>query len=376
MYQFRDTGYKRFICTKLNAIGSNDCGVIYLASESYKDADGNLIWSRACDGGDATTLESLPAKDFLQNLGNWSTGNIDDLILGANKSGIVWINATVTGMPVEGKYWFGIIDCSNAHRCLRVTSQTDGQSFVRAYNSSSQYWYAWHNVADGGNADTLDGKHASEFMQFLGDIRNGSLLDYVLSLNKSGFLYCGGANCTDMPVDGAYFVVEVRCYGNVRVATATDFSTGIVYINRYSGTTWFGWHRVADGGNADTVDGKNASDFMQNLGALTTGSLLDYVLTLTSSGSFFVSNNVTDTPVSGLFYGVDVIRHTGGDYVITATRFNGGGVWTNRYNAGAKKWYGWSNVADGGNAASVGTYTEAKIAALETRIAALERGTT
>ena len=35
-------------------------------------------------------------------------------------------------------------------------------------------------------------------------------------------------------------------------------------------------------------------------------------------------------------------------------------------------WSGWYNIADGGNAASVGTYTEAKIAALEARIAALE----
>lgn len=107
--------------------------------------------------------------------------------------------------------------------------------------------------ASGGNADTVDGKHASEFMQFLGDIRNGSLLDYVLSLNKSGFLYCGGANCTDMPVDGSYFMVEVRCYATIREAIATSFSTGAVYINHYSGTAWFGWHRMADGGNAASV---------------------------------------------------------------------------------------------------------------------------
>lgn len=113
----------------------------------------------------------------------------------------------------------------------------------------------------------------------------------------------------------------------------------------------------ANGGNADTLGNKHASDFMQNLGYLTTGSLLDYVLTMTSSGSFFISSSVTDTPVSGLFYGVDVIRHTGGDYVITATRFNGGGVWTNRYNSGAKKWYGWANVADGGNADTVNGHT-------------------
>ena len=134
--------------------------------------------------------------------------------------------------------------------------------------------------------------------------------------------------------------------------TATDKTWSAKKINDSIPTTL-----PANGGNADTVDGKHASDFMQNLRYLTTGSLLDYVLTLTSSGSFFISGNVTDTPISGLFYGVDVIRHTGGDYVITATRFNGGGVWTNRYNAGMAKWYGWANVADGGNAASVGGKT-------------------
>ena len=106
----------------------------------------------------------------------------------------------------------------------------------------------------------------------------------------------------------------------------------------------------ANGGNADTVDGKHASDFMQNLGTLTTGSLLDYVLTMTNSGYLLVNSNVTDTPVSGQFFFVDVRRDAGGSYAITATRFNAGGVYTNRYNAGAKKWYGWANVADGGNA--------------------------
>ena len=39
-------------------------------------------------------------------------------------------------------------------------------------------------------------------------------------------------------------------------------------------------------------------------------------------------------------------------------------------------WSEWANISDGGNAASVGAYTEAKIAALEARIAALEGATT
>lgn len=113
----------------------------------------------------------------------------------------------------------------------------------------------------------------------------------------------------------------------------------------------------ADGGNADTVDGKHASDFMQNLGYLTTGSLLDHVLTMTESGYLFVSGGVTDTPVFGQFFFVDVRRYAGGHYAITATRFNAGGVYTNRYNnnSDTKKWYGWANVADGGNAVTANT---------------------
>ena len=111
----------------------------------------------------------------------------------------------------------------------------------------------------------------------------------------------------------------------------------------------------ANGGNADTVDGKHASDFMQNLGVLTTGSLLDHVLTMTESGYLFVSGSVTDIPVSGQFFFVDVRRYAGGHYAITATRFNAGGVYTNRYNAGMAKWYGWANVADGGNAVTANT---------------------
>ena len=69
MYNFNNSGFKRFICTPLDALGHNHSGkpngMIYLASESYKDADGNLIWSRACDGGNSAALESHPASDFV-----------------------------------------------------------------------------------------------------------------------------------------------------------------------------------------------------------------------------------------------------------------------------------------------------------------------
>ena len=155
-------------------------------------------------------------------------------------------------------------------------------------------------------------------------------------------LYLGGTEITGIEVDDTS-------------TTATDKTWSAKKINDSIPT-----ELPADGGNADTVDGKHASDFMQNLGHLTTGSLLDYVLTMANSGYLLVRSGVTDTPVSGQFFFVDVRRYVGGSYAITAIRYNAGGVYTNRYNnnnPNMKKWYGWANVADGGNAASVGGKT-------------------
>ena len=128
----------------------------------------------------------------------------------------------------------------------------------------------------------------------------------------------------------------------------------------------------ADGGNADTVGGKHASDFMQFLGDFRSGSILETVLTLDGSGYiYFGSANCTDMPVDGQYYFAEV-RKVSTNYEIIATQFGSGTVFTNRYNGASQVWAGWKNVADGGNAASVGAYTEAKLTAMEARIAALE----
>lgn len=103
----------------------------------------------------------------------------------------------------------------------------------------------------------------------------------------------------------------------------------------------------ANGGNADTLDGKSADVFLQNQGILSSGDLLEHILTMTDSGYFFASSGVTNTPVEGQWFWIEVRRDERGDYCVTATRYNQGGVYTNRYNNNSdmKKWYGWSNVA-------------------------------
>ena len=36
-------------------------------------------------------------------------------------------------------------------------------------------WSDWKNIADGGNADTVDGKHASDFIKLTGGTMSGML---------------------------------------------------------------------------------------------------------------------------------------------------------------------------------------------------------
>lgn len=128
----------------------------------------------------------------------------------------------------------------------------------------------------------------------------------------------------------------------------------------------------ANGGNADTLGGKSVSEFLQNIGGLTSGSLLEYALTLPTSGWLVAGPKVTDTPSPGGTFFVEV-RNYNGYLELVACQTGANTVSVNNYNR--VSWFGWHNVSDNGNAASVGAYTEAKLAALEARIAALEEGT-
>ena len=132
--------------------------------------------------------------------------------------------------------------------------------------------------ANGGNADTIDGKHASDFMQWLGYYSSGSILTIAAELNKSGAIYCS-RNVTDLPESNKYFFVNILNSDGTIQLTATGFDTGKTYTNRYDtvSKTWYGWANVADGGNAATVGGKTitVTDVDPGAGsALNTGALV------------------------------------------------------------------------------------------------------
>lgn len=133
----------------------------------------------------------------------------------------------------------------------------------------------------------------------------------------------------------------------------------------------------ADGGNAETLDGKHASDFAR-VNKVTTQAEVDSIL---ESGIYSVEYLPTPTTFGSIessYYMMAVNKHRADlNYnVEIAVPYADGkqqGVYYRNCTNGI--WGAWTNVADGGNATSVGAYTEAKLAALEASVAALEGGT-
>ena len=112
-FDFRDAGYKRFICVALNDVAVYP-NVIWLASESNKTSDGKLIWSKANDGGNAATLDGKHASDFayLTNVigglrRGWASTNIGTIMTYGDRQVVKTTNdLSYFGWCVNGEGWF------------------------------------------------------------------------------------------------------------------------------------------------------------------------------------------------------------------------------------------------------------------------------
>ena len=98
----------------------------------------------------------------LRNLTFWSEGDIKDKSL-ASASGFVFVGNEVTGMPYDNTYWFVSIEHTANHCKITATDiNNHRKTFNIVYNDTLSKWDEWINIADGGNADTLNGLHADE----------------------------------------------------------------------------------------------------------------------------------------------------------------------------------------------------------------------
>lgn len=122
--------------------------------------------------------------------------------------------------------------------------------------------------ANGGNADTLDNKHASDFSQIIsfGDTPTDTKIAIGMS-GKTTTYWCSA--WTDYPTglqDGQGMIIAV----NYKISSNNHTWCRQIYIAPHNSkiyqrlinkTTVGEWTNIADGGNADTLDGKHATDF-------------------------------------------------------------------------------------------------------------------
>ena len=130
--------------------------------------------------------------------------------------------------------------------------------------------------ANGGDADTLDGKHYYDFVNYLGNITDvGNILNNpeygdcpyegVISSDVATSIGLSSAVATEWSIkcfrategSGFQIAVPLYCggeYPKYRVAVKNHLG-GSSYI-----LAWGNWKNFSDGGNADTVDGLHANE--------------------------------------------------------------------------------------------------------------------
>lgn len=197
---------------------------------------------------------------------------------------------------------------------------------------------------DAGGAFTTQDSNYSSFVNGSGQVGLKSNMNWTFNASKSNSIY-GNSTTVQPPAVCLCYIIKATKLSDIPV----DVS-GVIDDNTTGADSTWSSNKISNqlqSVDATTLDGKSADVFLQNQGILNSGDLLEHILTMTDSGYFFASSGVTSTPVEGQWFWVDVKRDERGDYCITATRYNQGGVYTNRYNNNAdmKKWYGWSNVA-------------------------------
>ena len=234
--------------------------------------------------------------------------------------------------------------------------------------------------ANGGNAETLDGKHVDDLIYARG-ILEGTNLDEIQYPCSA----LANVSCTNKPVDEwGTFLAFVGGSGSIVqlfVPTVVDGTPTTMWMRHYGGTGWSAWRNVSNGGNADTA---TISKKLQCSCIIGTHESLDYHTILDwatanvgqEAYAFIVVSTgfPSDAPVQSEAC-VSVKSDVYGRQMVVFRQYGGSAVW--KRDIITKAWQSdWANMADGGNATSVGAYTEAKIAALEARIAALEGGGT
>ena len=212
---------------------------IHVTAEEKEAWDGkaeltDIPTSLPANGGNADTVDGKHASDFVQKSGDSMSGNL---------------------RMENNQLWFGV-GGSNQFRF----EDTDGLLKLKNHDGTTIFT-ADYGGSYATNADTLDGKHAESFMQWLGCPGDTNFMN---DTNYKVDYHCniGDGTLIGLPLAGWYHIVyymQINPGGyGMQIAYPLNFD-GATFIRRSDGTTWKDWKNISDGGNASTANTANTA---------------------------------------------------------------------------------------------------------------------
>ena len=135
--------------------------------------------SLPANGGNADRISNVTIDDIFHSVGLNAISDIDNTS-GNWSVGIVTVWEGVSGtFPDNCPDWVIInqYKTSGNHFVMQtcITIENIPKMWVRSKHVDFESWGSWQRVNDDGNADTLDGMHASDFVKYTGGIMIGEL---------------------------------------------------------------------------------------------------------------------------------------------------------------------------------------------------------
>ncbi len=158
-------------------------------------------WISLADGGNADTVDDKHSKDFFQfhNLNGAETSVLTGLHNG------LYFNNNWTNYPSDAEDNQGMVISINYSQDQDMLSGWTRRFFIEPHGKrtwvnqallNTDNWLGWQLISDGGNADMLDGLHASDFIKREGTTdlivvpynfnTDGSVFSAIIKKNLSG----------------------------------------------------------------------------------------------------------------------------------------------------------------------------------------------
>lgn len=230
--------------------------------------------------------------------------------------------------------------------------------------------------ADGGNADTVDGKHISDIVAAQTQQIDANTTDFN-TITTNGIYTVGGTNSVfssdrHQPA-GAY------AWGTLVVFNSEQYALSQLYMPHSESCAWYrtsfntdgtsftDWQRMSDGGNADTVDGKHASEFIAKyrIGSDAENGGIASMNSITESGIYFAGWN-SDFMPNNYPYTILAMQEGWGLTALAIcsqkTDYPNDNVYVSARgtedNGSTFQWSDWKKISDRGNASKLNGYSD------------------